>query len=386
MVNFLNFEPVFVLVSLVMGFVFPLLIYAENPNTAYAFSWNIPFSLDYFNKGAALWALGIVSFMAGTTSRIRPRIRNTIKYPIVKTNNIFLFLWMLLLLVYILAGGFTRYQIIYQDGDYSSPLFSYLEVFIVSMTEVVLANELWNRLNNKNYKFRKVSVLLIILVALLYLFVGNRTISLYLLLPIVFFISENYLKVKLIPFILAVGLGASLMIFMMFYRTGGDFTHGLDWYYYLADLMNPNTTTYLSCEIVSKEGFTYGVSQLGPILGAIPFAQSIISIVTGLDPVVTNSSHLFTKFLQAPAGTGTNYISDFYLAFGTLGVFVGSFYFAKILSVVRINSYKSYHYYLMYIIILGFAVYGVRSSLLYVIRFIIYGLFFAYINIKLQKK
>lgn len=386
MVNFLDFEPIFIIVSVIMGFTFPLLIYSNDSSTAYFFSWNIPYSLDYFNKGASLWALGIVSFMAGSTSKIYYRPNVISKHTLVKTHRLIFFVWVFILFIYVIAGGFTRYQYIYQEEDFSNPFLSYLEVFIVALSEVVLANEFWNKLKNKYYKIDKINIGIVLLVALTYLFVGNRTISLYLIVPIVFFVAVNFFKIKLIPFILALCLGGSLMVFMMFFRTGGGFIQNLDWYYYLVDLMNPNTTTYLACEITDKQGYTLGVSQLGPILGVIPFSQSILSSLVGLEPNLTNSSHIFTKFLQAPAGTGTNYISDFYLSFGVVGVLLGTYFFSKILNSVRLKSKDSYYQFVVYIIMMGFAVYGVRSSLLYVIRFILYGVLVSYINLKLQRK
>lgn len=115
------------------------------------------------------------------------------------------------------------------------------------------------------------------------------------------------------------------MICSMLFRSGDGINEDLDWYYYFVDLMNPNTTTYLSCEIVNNFGITYGKSMLGSILGIIPFGQSFIEIIFGMTPEITNSANIFTNYLGVKvAGTGTNFISDSYLSFGIIGVLIFS--------------------------------------------------------------
>ena len=175
------------------------------------------------------------------------------------------------------------------------------------------------------------------------------------------------------------------MVLVQFFRSGSQYNEGLDWYYNMADLMIPNTTTYLACEIVDKTGFTYGVSMLGSVLGAIPFLQSLLNMLIGLEGDVTNSSHIFTKFLGSQDGTGTSFVSDSYLAFGIMGVLVVSYYSGVIISYLKERSRDSYYHLVMYIVYCGFAIYAVRSSFLFPIRFITYSVLFAYINIKLFK-
>lgn len=384
--NFLDFNPIFISVALIMGFVFPLIIYSQDPETAFYFSWGLPYSLDYINKGACISGMGIVSFMAGTTSRTKILKSMKIKKEI-KTNQIIFLFWVIILFTYIILGGFTRYQNIYKGiSSQSNPILTYLEVFIVAISQVILINECWNISHFKNYKVNKKSIITIIIVSLVFMYVGNRTICLYLLLPLIIFITTKYLKISLKIFLLFMCIGGIGMIGTMIFRAGYGIDKDLSWYFYLADLMNPNTTTYLSCEIVDKSGFTYGESMLGSILGIIPFGQSILQGMSGLTAATTNSSNIFTQFLGVEvAGTGTNFISDSYLAFGYIGIIIFSYYPGKIIEFLRNNEDKSYYLFLIYMIICGFSVYAVRASFIYILRFIVYGLLFAYLNINLKK-
>lgn len=385
-INFMDFGPIFVIVALIMGFVFPIVIYSQNPGTAYYFSWGLPYSLDYINKGACISGLGIVSFMAGATSKTvvkkSPPLNN-----LVKTSKLTYLFWIILISLFIVLGGFSRYKNIYQGvSANSNPLLTYLEVFLVAISQVILINECWNISHSYKYKVNRISIFIIIIVSLTFMYVGNRTTCLYLLLPLIVFVTTRYLKISLKKFLFLIIIGGGAMVGSMIFRTGYGIDEDVAWYYYLVDLMNPNTTTYLACEIVDKTGFTFGESMLGAILGIIPFGQSILQTLSGMTPEVTNSASIFTKFLGVRvAGTGTNFISDSYLAFGCMGVFVFSYYSGKIINYLRINQSKSYYLFLMYMIVCGFSVYAVRASFIYILRFIVYGLIFAYINIGFNK-
>lgn len=387
---YLDFEPIFLIIALIMGFTFPLLIYAYDNDTAYSFSWGLQYSLNYYNKGACLTALGITSFMAGS---LRPHKKNY-KYRIPMKNNTkldstyLMFGLLLILLLFIYLGGFERYQKIYlYDDEESGGILTYIEVFIIAFAEVIVANECWNALQDSCYKLFNRKIVFVVTLALLFAVVGNRTFALYILLPIAIFVSTHYFKLTLSKFLIAILVGAVAMIGFGFIRTGTEYNSGIDWYYNIADLMIPNITTYLACEIVDKTGITLGLSMLGgSVLGAIPFSQTILNELTGIGGDVTNSSSVFTNYLGSKSGTGTNFISDPYLGFGAIGVFLIVYLSGYAVSWARRRSNYSYYSLLIYLIFCGFAVYAVRSSLLFSIRFIFYAAITAYINLKLTKK
>lgn len=378
--NFMDFSPIFITTALVMGYIFPLFIYSKDPSTAYYFSWGIPYSLEYINQGACLSGLGILSFISGSTSKAKQINKSSIK--IIKTNNLVYLFWLILIFLFIILGGFQRYKNIYQNiYSQSNPILTYLEVFIVSLSQVILINEIWNKNNSKSYKLNKISLAIVTIVGLTFMYVGNRTFCLYLLLPAIVFFTTRYFNIKLKSFILIIVFGGSLMIASMLFRSGEGINENLDWYYYLVDLMNPNTTTYLSCEIVDKRGITCGESMLGSLLGIVPFGQSIVHIFFGLTPDDINSATIFTKYLGVTvAGTGTNFISDSYLAFGAVGVIIFSYIPGKLINYLKVNQNNSYKIFLFYMIICGFSIYAVRASFLFILRFIFYGWLFAYIN------
>ena len=389
--NYLDFEPIFLIIALIMGFAFPLIIYAADDQTAYYFSWGIQYSLNYFNKGACLTALGITAFMAGSLKKVRiNRSNGALPKKGTRLDNTMSFTGLIIFLALFAAlGGFEWYKYIYHNGDgVDRGILSYLEGIIIALTEVVMINECWNYLQNPlKYKFLNKYILFVIIVALLFATVGNRTIALYIILPILVFFTTNFYKLTFFKFLIVIVMGAIAMIGFRFLRSGTEYNAELDWFYNIADLMIPNTTTYLACEIVDKTGITCGISMLGgSILGAIPFSQSILEELTGIGGDITNSSNVFTTYLGSTDGTGTNFISDPYLGFGAIGVFVVVYLSGYAVNWARKRSANSYYGLLIYLILCGFAVYAVRSSLLFSIRYIFYAVLFSFINLKVTRK
>ena len=303
-------------------------------------------------------------------------------------SNLLVIGLMLTLIFFIFLGGLERYQKIYHyEEDGGGGILTYIEVFIIAFAEVIIANECWNTLRDSKYKFFNKNIIFVIIVALLFAVVGNRTFALYIILPIAIFVASTKFKLSFSKFLIAIAIGAIVMIGFRFIRSGSGYNAELDWYYNIADIMIPNTTTYLACEIVDKSGITYGLSMLGgSILGAIPFSQSILKALTGIGGESTNSSSIFTLYLGSQSGTGTNFVSDPYLGFGSIGVFLIVFLSGYALNWARRRSRNSYYSLLVYLIFCGFAVYAVRSSLLFSIRFIFYAVITAYFNLKITKK
>lgn len=384
--NFLCFEPIFILVALTVGFLFPLGIYGQDESTLTIFSWGIPYSSNSINKGAGLSALGILAFMSGATRNVKYKHGIYYYHHRINTHRSIIAVGVLFVALYTLLGGFSSYQNIYQGvaDSPSSHILSYLEVPILAITELIAINECWNLKNNEKYKVKKIPVLFVIVIALTYLLVGNRTFFLYLLLPLIFFFSDRYYRVRFLPFLGALSIGVLLMIAIQFFRAGKVVNDNLSWFHYFADLLIPNTTTYLACEIVEKQGFTYGLSMLSSILGIFPLGQSLFSTLTGIGVDSTNSASIFSIYLGGPSGTGTSYISDSYLAFGAVGVFFLSYYAGLLINQYRMKAQISYYAFVAFMIEMGFAVYAVRASFVFSIRFIFYGLIFSYINICLQ--
>ena len=109
----LDFEPVFIIISILVIYVFPIFIYdPSDDNSAYMFSFFKKFSLDYINKGVVYASIGITAFTTGCS----------IKYQTNETNeklridsSLLAILTIFIVCVYLALGGFKHYQNIYQN-------------------------------------------------------------------------------------------------------------------------------------------------------------------------------------------------------------------------------------------------------------------------------
>lgn len=89
------------------------------------------------------------------------------------------------------------------------------------------------------------------------------------------------------------------------------------------DLIIISFPAFEAQKYVDENGYTYGTSELGFILSAFPFTQSIFYPLLGFDPEVSTSARLLTKNVgdrldrDLTFGIGTNLIGDLYLSFGS---------------------------------------------------------------------
>lgn len=377
--NYLDFEPIFIIISSIMVFVFPLLVF--NNETAFLFSFHKEYSLSVINKGTTISAIALVCFLLGNSSKKHEIQKEQYVTSVSHVNNTLIGItFIFVYLLYFFSGGFEKYEAIYLYQKNVNSFTNYIEPILIALSQVLIYNEIWNKSNNSNYKMNRVYIILVSLIVLQFLFVGARTIASYIVLPLISFYSCRFYKISFLKMILFLSLSVFVMSFLQLYRSGYDTTIKLDWYYKLTDLLIPNTNTYLAIDIVEKKGISFGVTSLSSILLLVPFAQFFFQSLFGLSRDSLNSSDVFTLYIDSPFGMGTNFIAELYLAFGILGVSIFPFLFGYLLSILKRKQFLYYYKSIILYVICGFSVYLVRSGLFYMIRFVMYALLFAWIN------
>lgn len=379
--NYMDFEPIFIIISLILGFVFPLAIFPYDNGTAYLFSFGKSYNLNNINRGTLLTAVALSSFLLGTLNYGKVIKKNSFAIQ-KRINSTFVFLLLLLfLLLFLLLGGFSHYKELYQNDVRESSITTYFECFVVTSAQVLLFNEYWNKSQNRKYRLNKLYFIVVVVISFLFLIVGARTQAAYIALPAIIFFSKLYYKVSFRIFLLFLLAGMGVMSFIQFFRAGYDYNLDMEWYYFISDMLIPNTNTYLACEIVDKSGYTFGQTMLIGLLSVFPFAQSVFNAITGLGLQDLSSAHMFTAYLGTNSGMGTNYVADAFLAFGIIGVSLFPFFLGKILSNIKKYQFYSFNKTLFYYIICSFAVFLVRCSILFPLRFIFYAYIISSLNI-----
>ena len=381
--SYLDFEPIFIIVGLISCLVFPLFVFPIEEKLALFFSFGKPYNFDCINKGTTLSAIGLNSFMIGSFPTKSNRSNsNTYAYNVQNNSSIFP-VTLLLYLIYSLLGGFSMYKNKYLGETIHSSGTTYIETILIPLLLVMVFNEFWNKYNNSSYKIKKMYVGFALLISFQYMLVGNRTLGVAIALPIIIFFSKFFYKVSLKVFVLFMFVAFSAMIFIQSYREGHDVEAGKTWFMYISDMLIPNTTVYLACDIVETTGITWGKAMLQTFLTVVPMAQSLFISISGWDVWEIGSAYIFTRYLglEGTVGIGSSYVAELYLCFGLVGVILFPLWLGKFIRHSKSKLFCSYNLSLLYFVLCGFSVYIVRASILSPLRFMVWSLFFAwYIN------
>lgn len=154
------------------------------------------------------------------------------------------------------------------------------------------------------------------------------------------------------------------------------------------DLIINNRNVFLAVEIVQREGISYGVSMLSPLLAPIPFAQSLVISITGINADDMRSALIFTKETFGYVGDwglGTSIVADVYLAFGVLGTLVMFIALGYFVNKARVNAQTSIFALVLYGVLLSYTVYIVRAEYLYFVRYFVWCSMIVLLGLKFQK-
>ena len=289
-------------------------------------------------------------------------------------NNTLLILALCLYIAYYFFGGFDFFATVYKgEESNTSAIANYLLVLIQVVFPTLIFNEFWNKRNDVCYTYNYAVFLLVLIVSIHFALVGSRTNASILLLSAIVAYSILIKRQSIVKLFFFLILGILLMWILQSFRAGYNVETELPFFYILSDLFIPNTNTYLAVDIVESEGITWGLSSSASILSIIPFLQGFVEKLFGLTDEDINSAYLLTEYLGSSAGMGTNFVADLYLSFGMFGVVIFPYLFGAVLSYLKASIYDSYFKALIYIIISGFSMYIVRSSLFFLLKFVLFS-------------
>lgn len=380
--NYFDFDVVFMLTYLFVMFVYPVFIYGDNP-TFSVFKYD--FNENLISKGSALSLLGIQAYILGATLvKYRADFSEAVGGDkCIIRSGILIVLSYIVLIAYIFSGGLQTYADLYAKKKVESGISYYILLLIPALAFPAISSWFYNIKQKSNLiKIKDIFdnfylFFFVILFVLLLLSVGSRTLPIQFVLligGIYSMLFYNLSPIKLFPFLL---LGVLIMFYVLLLRSHVDTSAAnYDIFDVFMDLIINNRNTYVALEYVEKEGMTWGESMLVSILSPIPFLQSVIINLLGLNPTDCASSLIITKLTlgsekNLDVGFGTNIIADLYISFGTFGVVLGMFflgYFVNRLRVKRDNIY----YLVAYGVMMSYAVYLVRAEYFFFLRLLLW--------------
>lgn len=387
--NYFDFDILFILTFQFVYYIYPIVIYPVNPE--YFFMFTFKFNHDVISQGTSLATVGISSYLFGSI------INEPVEKPCNKEkfiyvqNNVTILATILLSFVFLSQFNqsvFTKNYSEFDKGNLLEYFFLLFSAFLITAIAIE-----FNNIKNKNIgtvrelivSFDKKLLSVTILFVLFYLYIGSRTFPLQIIIVVVSLFSIFIKSIRWKNF-LALSIGgiffmSFLSVFRMIKSTGNDLNFKFNFLDAGMDLIINNRNLYVAIDFVKKNGISYGKTMLGNVLAPIPFLQSMMNTLVGIDPHSTTSSQFFTNLelgRNAELGLGTNIIADLYLAFGFGGViifmiFLG-YYANKALNKAKEGNFYSL---IIYSVLVSYSVYIVRAEYFFFLRLLIWSLFIA---------
>lgn len=396
--NYFDFDCLFFITYFFVNLYYSMYMYETDPYR-YIF-YQLSFDKHTIPLSSGLALLGASSYIFGAimvSEKDKSEIISKSLYDKGKINNTWMYITSIsLFIIYIITGGYKKLvseyigsggnEIIENEG-----IFVYFYVFFPAFLLSAIIVEFYNlKVENPNKilfsKINKLGVIITLTVFLMFFLIGSRTLPLQIILIVLGFYALLYRPLGLMKFISFVVIGFITMAFVRVVRSkeNEDF-HMED---SVMDLIINNRNVFLAVEIVQREGISYGVSMLSPLLAPIPFAQSLVISITGINADDMRSALIFTKETFGYVGDwglGTSIVADVYLAFGVLGTLVMFIALGYFVNKARVNAQTSIFALVLYGVLLSYAVYIVRAEYLYFVRYFVWCSMIVLLGLKFQK-
>lgn len=378
--NYFDFDTLFVFMLLFVGF-FSTLFY-DTEIYPYLFL-HFDFNENYINSSSWLFVLGIQAYYLGRLAKVSlkparlfPRIIETAYMAVAIVILIFLFLCL---------GGLNYYQSIYDDAfNESSGIVIQIQILLTSFIIAFIATEFYNKKIDPNYHLKWGVFFLIVLFSCLLLYVGNRTLPSFFILGMLGGYSLLFKAVGLKKMCMFILLGVIGMWAVSQTRSSNELNIVSNSALLFVDLTINSRNTCVAMEYVDKEGYTWGKTMLGGPLAIVPYASQFLGVDNsklGSAEVLTNYSYDTNNWERKRIGLGTNIIADIYLSFGVLGVIVLMYLLGKIVSKYSQQALElNYYSLLVYIVVMAYGIYGVRTGLTHPCRVLVWSLVIAWLN------
>ena len=367
-------------------------------------------SLYYMNYATWLSALSLVFWFLGSAMLSKTKeqvVEYIIDYKVLMYMTTFLFL---AFLGTVDSGFFTGSVYKGEGGSAAgSGISGYIQLlFTISLT-LLSTLVLLDRRNLKEksifillINLNKLFLLIIISYVLIFLIAGDRGGPMQVAMVLFILIGTFIRPIRFLEFFILLIIGAIILNIVGIGRANSSSENiivagvqdmGTSSNYELTEsLANSVRTLYMSLDYVKEDkNLLLGQLWIGPILGAVPFAQSYYLSISGMKEYEISSPNYLTYMRfgeNATSGEGTTIIADIYLNFGEKGTFIVMFllgvFFKKLQN--ELNSQKNLYWIIIAISLGGVAFYMGRGMLFSSYRTILWSMVLMLLLVKFQKK
>lgn len=372
--NYINFYSLFFFSYFFVNFFYPVVLYPIDPE--YFSIFKRSFNHNVINESTALAWVAASCLMLGA-SVVRPtRLLDGLHRPATMNHSAVTILACVLFFIFVATVGRD-----FLSGNFNAQ--SSLSLYILPLVSscFMLATVIIFR----DFEYQKFKLLYYVSIfgfLALFLSIGDRGPALSLIVVIFALYSHNVKNIGLVVLGPLAFLGMLLMSVIgggrsteviqsnenIIFRGLGDFEFSIDGYYNMTlDFVVNAWTLYTGVEYAQVNGLNWGSTFLKPLLGVIPFLQSLVESTFSLK--LPSSAVIFTTIglgEGATWGLGTNLVASVYISFGVFGCIVLFSCFGFIVEKARINMiYKNTIWSnILYFALVGMAIYYPRTDLL----------------------
>lgn len=373
-----SFNLLFTISFFFVNFVYPIFVY---PIDATFSLFRYDFNESIITQGTALALVAYTAYRYAL-NKFLPTYKTISNDDI--NHNIYLskkFISILIILtlsvfcIFIIQGGLEYYSDMYSgDGSYSNGIIKYIITLLNPLLLLLCICAPYTNI----FRMRFIYIFIISIMIIL-MFTGTRALSLSLGIVIAAQYIKRY-RVGALSTLIIILIGIFVLSYVGAMRDGTevDLSENKVWYEYGLDLIVNNRNLYVLYDEASKNGYSFGISMLAPLLQPIPFMQSFVSSMFNISPEIMKTSNITTSLefgSDAQFGLGTNMVGDVYYAFGSVGVILFFYFLGYIIAVSRKNVDKKVISTVVYYILLSNAVFMCRASFFSMLTTIIWSIF-----------
>lgn len=388
--NYFDFDVIFLLTYYFIMFFFPVFMYGKDIETLF-FAFAYDYNEDVISRASALSLLGAQAYMFGNTLVNEKKYINKQHHSPIKTTiptGVMTIGVVICFMLFIIAAGPELLTHKYDGslgGDLASPAMSYVLVLLSSLLFATLVIEILNWSIDKLYKKNTILLAVSLTITAIFLMIGSRTTPLQIVLLVIGLYALKVRPIGLKLMILLIIIGSVALAVVGLARIGDSqasqsLSGGNGALMLIQDLVLNNRNTFMAIDLVDKNGLTWGVSMLTPILGILPFMNTMFISTTGVSSIDMSSAYIITSVSLGTTsdfdvGFGTNIIADIYMSFGMVGVILMMCFLGYIVkrSILKSIWENNIYYTLLYGILISYAVFIVRAEFFVFLRYFIWG-------------
>lgn len=394
--GYINFHMVFTVSYYFVNFVYPVFYYPTSDRYFGLFSY--AFDEKLISKCTALAYFAYCTYLCGFFSyKYRynhNKINKEVKFaPTERITIIATVLLIISFILFLLTGGLEAFSIQYQEADHANGISSYFFELVYCFSLVVTITSFYSKKQNV------FPLAVVFAINFMVLMTGFRTFTICWIIIFMALYNERVKRISL-PVLLALAIVGTLFFNTIRIVRSQDFN--VETVYEASknqmegntnesnnpfldnawDLTINNRSLYYLVGYADNNGYTYGVTLLGGILGVIPIGQTLFVSFTGI-PTYLLGSATFNTVKSAgpwsPIGLGTNSVADLYLSFGIIGVIFGFYFMGRLLGICYDRKNVSMYYSIAYYCLIYRALFIPRSSVFMSLRVVVWTMVIYYL-------